>query len=194
MNGGEEKRCLRKGIAKLKSCQTPAGYSSSCTQAAMMPCGHTHWRTGTAGRSAAFGPRCSCWSAGKCLTWAENGSSPWAEPAATMSRTASWSRTIPSLFKSSNGSTQEGRPSGSTTDPGGKRSCPARRSTRKHEGIWNVQAGRWTTSSRTARPPASRMSCSRRYPGRTNSQISWRRCSSGAGSDITSSDTTTAIW
>ena len=124
----------------------------------------------------------------------ENYDAPWAEPAATMSRTASWSRTIPSFSKSSNGSTQEGRPSGSTTDPGGKRSCPARRSTRKHEGIWNVQAGRWTTSSRTARPPASRMNCSRRYPGRTNSQTSWRRCGSGAGSGITSSDTTTAIW
>ena len=65
---------------------------------------------------------------------------------------------------------------------------------RKHEGIWNVQAGRWTTSSRTARPPASRMNCSRRYPGRTNSQTSWRRCGSGAGSNITSSDITTAIW
>ena len=34
MSDGEEKRCLRKGIAKLRSCQTPAGYLSSCTQAA----------------------------------------------------------------------------------------------------------------------------------------------------------------
>ena len=69
------------------------------TMKTMMPCGHTHWRTGTAGRSAAFGPRCSCWSAGKCLTWAENGSSPWAEPAATMSRTASWSRDDPQFLQ-----------------------------------------------------------------------------------------------
>lgn len=34
MNGGGEKRWLKKGIAKLRSCQTPAGYSSSCTQEA----------------------------------------------------------------------------------------------------------------------------------------------------------------
>ena len=29
-----KKRWLKKGIAKLRSCQTPAGYSSSCTQEA----------------------------------------------------------------------------------------------------------------------------------------------------------------
>ena len=34
MNGGGEKRWFKKGIAKLRSCQTPAGYSSSFTQAA----------------------------------------------------------------------------------------------------------------------------------------------------------------
>ena len=34
MNGGGEKEIAQKGIAKLRSCQTPAGYSSSCTQAA----------------------------------------------------------------------------------------------------------------------------------------------------------------
>lgn len=34
MNGGGRKQMgLKKGIAKLRSCQTPAGYSSSCTQA-----------------------------------------------------------------------------------------------------------------------------------------------------------------
>ena len=29
-----KKRWLKKGIAKLRPCQAPAGYSSSCTQAA----------------------------------------------------------------------------------------------------------------------------------------------------------------
>ncbi|GAB2046036.1 hypothetical protein AGATL06_25350 [Agathobaculum sp. TL06] len=33
MNGGGEKRWLKKGIAKLRSCQTSAGYLSSCAQA-----------------------------------------------------------------------------------------------------------------------------------------------------------------
>nr|DAL97004.1 MAG TPA: hypothetical protein [Caudoviricetes sp.] len=34
MNGGGKKRWLKKGIAKPRSLRTPAGYSSSCTQAA----------------------------------------------------------------------------------------------------------------------------------------------------------------
>ena len=34
MNGGGEKEIAQKGIAKLRSCQAPAGYSGSCTQAA----------------------------------------------------------------------------------------------------------------------------------------------------------------
>ena len=34
MNGGGEKRWLKKGIAKLRPCQTPTGYLSCCAQAA----------------------------------------------------------------------------------------------------------------------------------------------------------------
>ena len=34
MNGGGKKETAQKGIAKLRPCQTPAGYSSSCTQVA----------------------------------------------------------------------------------------------------------------------------------------------------------------
>ena len=50
--------------------------------------------------------------------------------------------------------------------------------------------GRWTTSSPTALPPASRTTCWGRCPNRMPSPTSWRESASGAGSSIISSDTT----
>lgn len=44
----------------------------------------------------------------------------------------------------------------STTDPGGKRNCPARTNTGPQEKHWTKQVGMWTTSSPTAAPAAFR--------------------------------------
>lgn len=55
---------------------------------------------------------------------------------------------------------------------------------------WTRSGGRWTTSSPTALPPASRTTCWGRCPNRMPSPTSWRESASGAGSSIISSDTT----
>ncbi len=60
----------------------------------MTPCGNIRWRSGGAGSSGESAPRWSCWNGARYSTWVGSGSSPWAGPAATTSRTASWSRTI----------------------------------------------------------------------------------------------------
>lgn len=114
-----------------------------------------------------------------------------AAPAATTSRTASWNRTRRTSCGGSSGSTPRARPSGSTTAPGGGRSCPARRNMPRPGPAWAGPGGRWTTSSPTARPQASRMTCWGRCPNRMPSPTFWRRSASGAGSSTTSSDTIT---
>ena len=91
----------------------------------------------------------------------------------------------------SSGSTPRARPSGSTTAPGGGRSCPASRSMPRPGPTSTGPGGRWTTSSPTAVPPASRTISWGRCPSQMPSQTFWRRSASGASSSITSSDTTT---
>ncbi len=73
-------------------------------------------------------------------------------PAATTSRTASWSRTIRCSRRNAEGWTPGARCTGWTTAPGGSRSCPAGRSTRPPGPTWTERVGRWTTSSATAVP------------------------------------------
>jgi predicted phosphodiesterase len=68
---------------------------------------------------------------------------------------------------------------------------PARRNMPRPGPAWAGPGGRWTTSSPTARPQASRMTCWGRCPNRMPSPTFWRRSASGAGSSITSSDTIT---
>ena len=106
-------------------------------------------------------------------------------------RTAFWSRTRRTSCGGSSGSTPRARPSGSTTAPGGGRSCPASRSMPRPGPTSTGPGGRWTTSSPTAVPPASRTISWGRCPSQMPSQTFWRRSASGASSSITSSDTTT---
>lgn len=75
--------------------------------------------------------------------------------------------------------------------PGGGRSCPASRSMPRPGPTSTGPGGRWTTSSPTAVPPASRTISWGRCPSQMPSQTFWRRSASGASSSITSSDTTT---
>ena len=93
---------------------------------------------------------------GRSTTSRAGPSSPWVGPAATISRTESWSRTIRCSRRNAGGWTPGARCTGWITAPGGRRNCPARRSTRPPGPTWTEQAGRWTTSSATAAQPQCR--------------------------------------
>ena len=86
-------------------------------------------------------PSVLLWSAVRYLNCAVNGSLLWAGVAATIFRAASWRRTIPGSSRSSMCSTPKVRPFESTTSPGGKRNCPAKKNIWKRGGIeagWKV--------------------------------------------------------
>ena len=83
-------------------------------------------------------------------------------------------------------STPRAQLSGSTTAPGGGRSCPMKRSMPRPGPISTGPGGRWTTSSPTAVPPASRTICWDHCPNQMPSLTFWRRSANGAGSSITS--------
>ena len=106
--------------------------------------------------------------------------------AATISRTASWSRTRRTSCGGSSSSTPRAQLSGSTIAPGGGRSCPMKRSMPRPGPISTGPGGRWTTSSPTAVPPASRTICWDHCPNQMPSLTFWRRSANGAGSSITS--------
>ena len=67
-----------------------------------------------------------------------------------------------------------------------RRSCPMKRSMPRPGPISTGPGGRWTTSSPTAVPPASRTICWDHCPNQMPSLTFWRRSANGAGSSITS--------
>ena len=104
----------------------------------MMPCGHTHWRTGTAGRSAAFGPSVLLLERGQVFNVAEKRIFAMGGASSHDVQDGILEPDDPQFLQKLQRLNARGAAFRIDHRSWWKEELPSRRNTRKREGIWNA--------------------------------------------------------